>query len=74
MIAITLPPEIEKRLDQLEKATGRAKMSLVEEAIIEYLGDLEDLYPAEEELRNIREGRSSTTPLSEVMKRYGLGH
>lgn len=74
MIAITLPPEIEKRLDQLEKATGRAKMSLVEEAIIEYLGDLEDLYLAEEELRNIREGRSSTTPLSEVMKRYGLGH
>jgi len=74
MIAINLSPEIEKRLEQLEKATGRTKTSFLEEAITEYLGDLEDLYLAEQELTDIKEGRSSTKPLSEVMKRYGLGN
>jgi RHH-type rel operon transcriptional repressor/antitoxin RelB len=74
MIAINLSPEIEKRLDQLEKATGRTKASFLEEAIIEYLEDLEDAHLAEQELNDIREGRSATHPLSEVMKRYGLGN
>lgn len=73
MIAINLPPEIEKRLEQLEKSTGRTKASFLEEAIMEYLGDLEDLYLAEQELKDIKEGRSFTQPLAEVMKRYGLG-
>ena len=72
MIALNLPPEIETRLDELEKATGRTKSSFLEEAILEYLGDLEDLYLAEQELKDIKEGRSSTQPLSQVMKRYGL--
>lgn len=74
MIALNLPPEIERRLDQLEKATGRTKSSFLEEAIIEYLGDLEDLYLAEQELQDIKDGKSGTTPLSEVMRRYGLGN
>ena len=72
MIALNLPPEIETRLDELEKASGRTKSSFLEEAILEYLGDLEDLYLAEQELKDIKEGRSSTQPLSQVMKRYGL--
>jgi RHH-type rel operon transcriptional repressor/antitoxin RelB len=74
VIDLNLPPEIEKRLDQLEKATGRTKASFLEEAIVEHLGDLEDLYLAERELKDIQEGRSATQPLSEVMKRYGLGN
>ena len=74
MIAINLPPEIEKRLAQLEKSTGPTAASFLEEAIVEYLGDLEDLYRAEQELKDIKEGRSFTQPLAEVMKRYRLGN
>lgn len=74
MIALNLPPEIEHRLDELEKATGRTKSSFLEEAIVEYLADLEDLHLAEQELEDIKSGKSHTTPLSEVMKRYRLGN
>ena len=42
------------------------------EAITDHIDDLEDLYLAERELEEIRAGRSTTTPLAEVMKRYGL--
>ena len=49
-----------------------AKLFYVQEAIVEYLDDLEDLYLAEHELEEIRAGRAKTTPLAEVMKRYGV--
>ena len=72
MIPINLSPELERRLEALEKATGRSKSAVAEEAIAEYIGDLEDFYLAEKESRDIKEGRSSTTPLADVMRRYGL--
>ena len=72
MLAIRLPPEIENRLDVLAKATGRTKTFYAREAILEHLDNLEDLYLAERELQVIRAGQSTTTPLSEVMKRYGM--
>jgi RHH-type rel operon transcriptional repressor/antitoxin RelB len=72
MIALNLPPEIEDRLDALAATTGRSKVSFLEEAIVEYLSDLEDLYLAEQEFQNIKSGASKTKPLSEVMKQYGL--
>lgn len=72
MLAIRLPPEIENRLDVLAKATGRTKTFYAREAILEHLDDLEDLYLAERELGAIRAGKSTTTPLSEAMKRYGM--
>ena len=74
MIALNLPPELEKRLDALEKATGRSKNVVAEEAIAEYIGDLEDLYLAEKEAQDVREGRSSAKPLADVMRKYGLDH
>jgi RHH-type transcriptional regulator, rel operon repressor / antitoxin RelB len=72
MVAIRLPPEIERRLDALAKATGRSKASYVREAILEYLGDLEDVYLAERRLEDLKTGRSTTASLQEVAKRYGL--
>jgi RHH-type transcriptional regulator, rel operon repressor / antitoxin RelB len=72
MIALDLPPELEQRLDALGKATGRGKTAIAEEAIAEYLGDLEDFYLAETKSRDIREGRSQTKPLADVMRKYGL--
>lgn len=71
-ISIRLPQDVEDRLQNLATLTGRSKTYYVTEAILEHLGDLEDLYLAEHELEAIRAGTSTTTPLAEVMKRYGM--
>ena len=71
-ISIQLPSDVETRLDQLANLTGRSKTFYFQEAIVEYLDDLEDLYLAEHELEEIHAGRAKTTPLAEVMKRYGM--
>jgi len=72
MLAIRLPEEIEKRLDALAKATGRTKTFYVRQAVLENLDDLEDYYLAEQRLGDLEAGRSTTIPLEDVMKRYGL--
>ena len=72
-ISIRLPADIESRLQNLAALTGRSKTYYVTEAIIEHLDDLEDLYMAERELEAIRAGTSTTIPLADVMKRYGMG-
>ncbi len=72
MLAIRLPPDIEQRLDALAKATGRTKTFYAREAILEHIEDLEDLYLAEQEVLEVRAGRSQPTPLDAVMKQYGL--
>lgn len=56
----------------LAKKTGRTRTFYAREAILEHLDDLEDLYLAERELEAIRAGKSTTTPLSEVMARYDM--
>lgn len=71
-ISVRLPVEVETRLNNLAALTGRSKTYYVTQAICEYLDDLEDLYLAERELEEIRAGRSTTTPLADVMKRYGM--
>ena len=72
MLALRLPPEIEQRLEALAKATGRSKSYYAREAIIEYIGDLEDIYLAEREVEEIRAGRAKTVSLDEAMKRYDV--
>jgi RHH-type rel operon transcriptional repressor/antitoxin RelB len=70
--SIRLEPEIEQRLDHLAAATGRTKAFYLRELIANGLDELEDLYLAESELLAIRAGKSQTTPLETVMKRYGM--
>lgn len=72
MLAIRLPPEIEARLERLAKRTGRTKTYYAREAILEHIEDMEDLYLAEKRYDDILQGRSTTVPLEEVMKRYGV--
>ena len=71
-ISIQLPSDVKSRLEQLANLTGRSKTFYVQETIVEYLDDLEDLNLAEHELEEIRAGRAKTTPLADVMKRYGM--
>jgi RHH-type rel operon transcriptional repressor/antitoxin RelB len=72
MLAVRLPPSIEKRLEKLARRTGRTKTYYVREAILKHLADLEDLYLAEGTLERIRSGEEQTIPLKDVMKRHGL--
>ena len=72
MLAIRLPEEIEARLENLAKATGRTKTFYAREAILEYLEDMEDLYIAKQRMADIQAGRSKAIPLEELMKLYGM--
>ena len=73
MLAIRLPPEIEKRLTALAKRTGRTKTYYVREAVLEHLADLEDYYLAAKTLADIRSGKTKTKTLEEVERALGLG-
>lgn len=72
MLTIRPPADIEERLEELAKATGRTKTFYAREAILRHLEDLEDLYLAEQSLTELREGRSRTYTLDEVMRELGL--
>jgi RHH-type rel operon transcriptional repressor/antitoxin RelB len=72
MLAIRLPPDVEARLDDLARRTGRTKTFYVREAILEHLADLEDVYLAESRLEDLRSGRSHSSPLDEVERDLGL--
>jgi len=50
MLALRLPPEIEKRLSNLAKKTGRTKSFYAREAILRHIEDLEDLHLARKRL------------------------
>lgn len=52
MLAIRLDSEIEARLEQLARKTGRTKTYYAREAILEHLEDLEDYYLAVEAIQN----------------------
>jgi RHH-type rel operon transcriptional repressor/antitoxin RelB len=52
MLALRLPPDVEKRLDELSKRTGRTKAYHVREAIEEHVGNLEDYYLAIDRLKD----------------------
>ncbi len=72
MLAIRLPPAVEKRLEKLARRTGRTKTFYVREAILDHLEDLEDRFLAEGVLERIRRGEERTLPLKDVMKRHGV--
>lgn len=72
MLALRLPPDIEKRLAALAKATGRSKSFYAREAIEEHIADLEDVYLAAQRLEDVRAGRSETVPLDDLMRRHGV--
>jgi RHH-type transcriptional regulator, rel operon repressor / antitoxin RelB len=59
MLAIELPEDIESRLDQLARQTGRTKADYVREAVLEHLDDIEDYALALHRLKN-PEGRKWT--------------
>jgi RHH-type rel operon transcriptional repressor/antitoxin RelB len=74
MLAIRLPADIEKRLDDLAKKTGRTKTFYARQAILEHLEDLEDMYLAQAVIERIDAGQEQIFSLDEVEKELGLAH
>ena len=73
MLAIRLPEDIETRLDELAKRTGRTKTFYARQAILEHLDGIEDLYLAEARALALRRGESQSISLAEVEAELGLG-
>jgi RHH-type rel operon transcriptional repressor/antitoxin RelB len=72
MLAIRLPPDIEKRLAALAKKTGRTKTYYAREAILTHLENLEDAALAEKRLDEFYKSGEKAIPLEEIVKRYVL--
>jgi RHH-type transcriptional regulator, rel operon repressor / antitoxin RelB len=70
MLSTRLDPEIERRLSELAKRTGRTKTYYVRELIEGNIEDLEDRYLPEARL----EKRGSTLTSRQVRKELGLDH
>lgn len=68
MLALRLPPQIEKRLEALARKTGRTKSHYAKRAIAEFLEDQEDYLLALARLEKDRPG----IPIEEVERRLGL--
>jgi RHH-type transcriptional regulator, rel operon repressor / antitoxin RelB len=72
MLAVRIPRDIEKRLEQVAKRTGRSKTFLARMAILKHLEDLEDIHVAEQRLEALRRGEDNTVALDELLKAHGL--
>jgi RHH-type rel operon transcriptional repressor/antitoxin RelB len=72
MLALRLPPEIEARLAELARRTGRTKSFYAREAILNHLDELEDIYLSESRLKDLREGRSGSIALNDLIRRHGV--
>jgi len=70
MLSIRLDPDIEKRLSELAKRTGRTKTYYARELIEGNIEDLEDRYLAEARLEKHRPPLTSR----QVRKELGLEH
>ncbi len=72
MLALRLPKEIEDRLDDLARLTGRSKSFYAREAILAHLDDIEDYYLADERVAALERGESETISLEDVMKKHAV--
>lgn len=72
MIAVRLSKDLEARLDRLAKETGRTKTYYVREAITEHLGEMEDVYLAQQVLERVRAGQEDTVALEDLIQDYGV--
>ena len=69
---IQLDPDIDARLEELARATGRSKEFYLKELIQQGMEELEDAYLGALEADRVRRGESSTRPLDAVMQDLGL--
>jgi RHH-type rel operon transcriptional repressor/antitoxin RelB len=72
MLSLRLSAEVEDRLEKLAKSTGRTKTYHAREAIELHLEDMEDLYLAEKAYGDYLDGKTTSRPIEDVAREYGL--
>ncbi len=72
MATITLSNELDNLLDSLVARFGKTKEFHVQEAIIRYMEDIEDIADAEQALADIRSGKSQVISYEEMKRRLEL--
>lgn len=65
-------PQSKIRIERLAKMTKRPASFYYNYLLDEYLDDLEDIFLAEEVIKNIRSGKEKTYTLAEVETELGL--
>lgn len=65
-------PQSKMRVERLAKMTKRPASFYYNFLLDEYLDDLEDIFLAEEVIKNIRSGKEKTYTLAEVEAELGL--
>lgn len=68
MITVDLSESVRCRLEHLARATGRTKSFHVQEALLKYLEEIEDVRAVEETLARIRDGKERVFSSEEVGK------
>jgi len=72
MLGIRLEPELEDKLNNLAKETGRTKSYYVREAIKRFLEEREDYLLGVSVLERLERGEEKTMSFDEVEKYLGL--
>jgi RHH-type transcriptional regulator, rel operon repressor / antitoxin RelB len=72
MLAVRIPDDLDARLTNIAKKTGRTKSFYVRAALTEQLADLEDYFLAEERMAERRAGKTTAISLEELMAEYGV--
>jgi len=72
MLTIQLSSEWENLLQRFAKEAGKTPDDYVREIVLEHLADMDDALIAEQCLKDIKAGKSTTVSLQEVMKEYGM--
>ena len=71
-VTVRLTPDEEARLDALSRRTGRTKSFYVRTAIQTYLDDLEDIYAADEAMKDFENGGRRNRPITDLAAELGL--
>jgi RHH-type rel operon transcriptional repressor/antitoxin RelB len=66
VVAVRLPADLERRLDELAKRTGRPKSFYIRQAVEEHLEELEEAYWADEAVRQWRAEGGASRPLADL--------
>ena len=72
MLTVQLGNELEKRLTNLSKRTGRTKSFYIRQAIQQHIEDLEEYYMASDAWIEYKNSGQNSSTLDEVSKRLGL--
>lgn len=72
MLSVKLPEELDNRLSFLARATGRTKSWYVRRLLEDHLEDMEDAFLADAAIARLREGKTRTCSMKEVMDDLGV--